>query len=288
MEDNEKRKTLQSMFKEKGIEFILVQFIDINGGPKVKQVPINYLDDIIDEGAGFAGAAAVGLGQGPENHDIMARIDPDTIQQLPWKPNVAIALSNIFVDGKLWPYCCRNNLERMIDLFAKEGYVLNSGWEPEHFLVVRNQDGAIQTWDPLGIDVLKKPCYDFRGISQAMDYLQEIIRYGNQMGFEIYQSDHEDANGQYEINFGWSNSLNAADKLILFRMMAGQVAIKYGAICTFMAKPFEDQTGSGAHLHFHVADVKTGKNLFKLSPGEDDWKGLGVSKTGIYYIGGLL
>ncbi len=218
----------------------------------------------------------------------MARVDIDTIQKIPWESNVAIAGSNIYVDGKLWPYCCRNNLQRMVNLFAEEGYVLNGGWEPEHFLIERNSDGTIKPWDPLGIDVLKKPCYDFRGMSQAMDYLQELIQFGNQMGFDIYQSDHEDANGQYEINFGWSNVLSAADRLILFRIMAGQVAIKYGATCTFMAKPFNDQTGSGAHFHFHIADAKTGHNLFKLSKGEKDWKGLGISRLGIYYIGGLL
>ena len=288
MENNEKIETIKKMLEKKGIEFLLVQFIDINGGSKIKQVPIKFLDDAIGQGAGFAGGAVVGLGQGPESHDLMARVDIDTIKQLPWKLNTAIASSNIFVDEKKWPYCCRNNLERMMDLFAEEGYILNGGWEPEHFLVIRNPDGTIKPWDPLGIDVLKKPCYDFRGISQAMDYLQEIIQYGNQMGFEIYQSDHEDANGQYEINFSWSDAISASDKLVLFRIMAGQVAIKYGAICTFMPKPFDDQTGSGAHFHFHVANAKTGLNLFKLPSGENDWKGLGVSKLGIYYIGGLL
>jgi glutamine synthetase len=176
----------------------------------------------------------------------------------------------------------------MLDEFAKEGYMYNGGFEPEHFLVQRNEDGGIKVWDPLGIDVLAKPCYDFRGICQAMDYLQEIIRYGNQMGFEIYQSDHEDANGQYEVNFGWTDALHAADRLTLFRMMAGQIANKHGAVCTFMAKPFGDKTGSAAHLHFHVADAATGKNLFPLGEGEEDLKGLGISKLATYFIGGLL
>jgi len=108
------------------------------------------------------------------------------------------------------------------------------------------------------------------------------------MGFGVYQSDHEDANGQYEVNFDWSDAVKASDRLIHFRMMTGQIALKYGAIATYVAKPFKDKTGSGAHLHFHLADVKTGKNIFPLEDGQTDWKGLGISKTALHYIGGLL
>ncbi len=288
MTDHEKREVVRAQLKKEGIEFILAQFVDIHGGPKVKQVPVECFDDILDGGAGFAGAAVWGVGQGPESHDLMARADIETFKQLPWRPNVAIVNCDLFVDDQPWGFCPRTNLKRMLDVFAKEGYLYNGGFEPEHFLVMRNPDGSIRAWDPLGIDTLAKPCYDFRGMCQAMDYLQDIIRYGNQLGFEIYQSDHEDANGQYEVNFGWTDILHAADRLVLFRMLAGQMAVKYGATCTFMAKPFADKTGSAAHLHFHVADVNTGANLFPMKPGEKDWKGMGLSKTAIHFVGGLL
>lgn len=281
------REKVRSKLKDKGVEFILASFVDIYGSPKVKQVPVYCFDDIIDDGAGFAGGAVWGMGQGPESHDMMARADLKTFVQLPWRPNVAVVSSDIFVDDSPWPYCCRTNLKRMMDLFAAEGFVLNGGFEPEHFLVQKQEDGTLTHWDPLGIDNLAKPCYDFRGMCQSMDYLQDVIRYGNEMGFEIYQSDHEDGNGQYEINFGWSDALTSADRLVQFRMMAGQLANKYGATATFMAKPFEGRTGSAAHFHFHVADAETGKNLFPLNGGSD-LKGLGLSETAIYYIGGLL
>lgn len=279
---------IMNKMKGDGIEFILAQFVDINGSVKVKQVPVECFEGIVEDGAGFAGAAVWGMGQGPHSHDLMGRADMDTYRRLPWKPNVAVFNTNLHVDGEPHPYCPRGNLLRMTELFAREGYVLNCGFEPEHFLVVRNPDGTIKIWDPLGIDTLAKPCYDFKGMCQAMDYLQDIIRYGNQLGFEIYQSDHEDANGQYEINFGWTNALHSADRLTLFRMMTSQVAAKYGCLATYMAKPFNDKTGSGAHLHFHVADVETGRNLFPLGPREEDAKGLGLSRLALYYIGGLL
>ncbi|WP_419659201.1 glutamine synthetase 3 (Glutamate--ammonia ligase III) [Desulfosarcina variabilis str. Montpellier] len=286
--DVEKREVVRKQLEAQGIEFILAQFVDIHGSPKVKQVPVECFDDIVEDGAGFAGGAVWGMGQGPESHDLMARADLDTFCQLPWKQNVAIASCDLYVDNEPWPYCPRNNLQRMMDLLATEGYLLNGGFEPEHFLVDKGPDGRIRAWDPQGVDVLAKPCYDFKGMCQTMDYLQDIIRFGNQMGFGIYQSDHEDANGQYEINFGWTNALHTADRLVRFRMLAGQTAAKYGATATFLAKPFDDKTGSGAHFHFHIADAQTARNLFPANGDGSDSKGLGLSDTAIYYIGGLL
>ncbi len=283
----EKREQVREQLKDQGIEFILAQFIDIHGSPKVKQVPVDCFDDVVDDGAGFAGSAVWGMGLGPEDHDLMARTDLATYTQLPWQPNVALACTDLYVDNQPWPYCPRNNLKKMLGRLAEKGFTLNGGFEPEHFLVERDENG-IKPWDPLKIDTLAKPCYDFKSMAQSMDYLQDITRYGNQMGFGVYQSDHEDANGQYEVNFDWSDAVTASDRLVHFRLMTGQIAQKYGAVATYMAKPFENKTGSGAHLHFHIADVETGKNLFPLEKGETDWKGLGLSKTALYYVGGLL
>ncbi len=284
------REEVRKGLEEAGIKFLWAQFVDIHGSPKVKQVPIDAFDDIIDDGAGFAGGAVWGVNQGPHSHDLMARADISTFRQLPWQPNTASAQSNLHVDEKPWPSCARVNLLRMIDLFAKEGYVLNGGWEPEHFLVLKNEDGSISGWDPLGIDTLSKPCYDARGIAQATGYLQDLMQSCAEVGLFVYQCDHEDANYQYEINWQWEDMLTASDMAVFFHMMAPQIANKYGAICTFMAKPFADKTGSGNHLHFHVADVKTGENLFPLKEGEKDWKDdrLGYSKLAYHFIGGIM
>ena len=283
----EKKDAVRKDLAEKGIEYILAQFVDVHGSPKAKQVPVSCFDDVVEDGAGFAGAAVWGMGLGPQSHDLMARTDLDTYTQLPWLPNVALASCDLFVDKKPWPFDPRTNLKRMLEILADKGMVFNCGFEPEHFLVVKDGD-KIKIWDPEGIDTLPKPCYDFKGMCQSMDYLQDVIRYGNQMGFGIYQSDHEDANGQYEINYDWTHATEACDRLVHFRMMTGQIAKKYGAIATYAAKPFEDKTGSGAHLHFHLADKETGNNLFLLNSGEEDWKGLGMSKTAMHYVGGLL
>ena len=283
----EKMEIVRQELAENGIKYILAQFVDIDGCPKVKHVPVDCFEDVVEDGAGFAGAAVWGMGLGPESHDLMAKTDLDTYIQLPWQNNVALASCDLFVDNAPWPFCPRTNLRRMLKLLAEKDMILNGGFEPEHFLVERTDNG-IKPWDPNGIDTLTKPCYDFKGMCQSMGYLQDVTRYGNAMGFGVYQSDHEDANGQYEINYDWTDALHAADRLIHFRMMTSQVAQKYGAIATYLAKPFEDKTGSGAHLHFHVAKLSTGENLFPLKRGEEDWKGLGLSKTAIHYVGGLL
>jgi len=270
---------------EEGIEFLLAQFVDIHGAARVKMVPASALDTMIDDGAGFAGAAVWGLGQGPHSHDMMARIDLDSYTPLPWMPNTARFAGDLFVDGKPHPYCPRTILKRVLAEVRDKGYVFNVGMEPEHFLVTRDENGSIRPWDPDKVDKLTKPCYDFRTMAPAMDYLQEIITSLNGLGWGVYQADHEDANGQYEINFDYTDALTTADRITFFKMATSQIAKKYGAIATHMAKPFSDQTGSGLHVHFHLADVKTGEGVFR---DDSDPRGLGCSEKGYHFVGGIL
>jgi len=268
-----------------GIQFILAQFVDIHGAAKVKMCPVETLDTLVDEGAGFAGAAVWGMGQGPHSHDMLARIDLDSYTPLPWAPRIARFAADLFVDGQVHPYCPRQNLKQMLAKAAAKGFVFNIGIEPEHFLVVRTPSGGIEPWDPAGIDKLSKPCYDFKAMSQAAEYLKEITQACNALGWGVYQADHEDANGQYEVNFHYTEAGVTADRYTFFKMMTSQIAPKYGAIATHMAKPFSGRTGSGAHLHYHLADLKTGENLFT---DEADPRGFGLSKLAYHFLAGVL
>ncbi len=135
------------------------------------------------------------------------------------------------------------------------------------------------------MDNRSKPCYDFKGISPAMGYLQDLTNYCNQLGWGVYQTDHEDANGQYEVNFMYTDALTTADRFTFFKMMTSQVATKYGAIATHMPKPFSNRTGSGAHIHFHLAKADGGENVFTDLA---DKRGLGLSKTAYHFLGGIL
>ena len=278
------REDVRQRMQEDGIEYLLTQFVDINGSPKAKMVPVSHYDDVIDEGAGFAGAALPGMGQGPHSHDMLARIDLDSYTPLPWKEGVARFASDLFVDGQPFMNCPRQNLKRVLSRVREEGYIFYVGIEPEHFLVTRNEDGSISVWDPNHIDNLDKACYDFKGIANVMDYLRDMMEGMRRIGWDVYQSDHEDANGQYEINFVYTDALTTADRYTFFKMMSSQYAQKYGAIATHMAKPFTDRTGSGGHIHFHLADVATGENLFL---DEQDPQGLGLSRLAYSFIGGI-
>ncbi len=279
------REQIRKQMAKDGIEFILAQFVDIHGTAKVKMVPVDSFDDMIDDGAGFAGGAVWGVGQGPHSHDMLARIDLESYTPLPWMPNTARFAADLFVDGDSYPFCPRTNLKRVLGQVREQGYLFNVGMEPEHFLVARDADGSIQPWNPDLADTLIKPCYDYRSMAPAMDYLQELTRSLNGLGWGVYQTDHEDANGQYEINFDYQDALTTADRITFFKMATSQIAKKYGAIATHMAKPFADQTGSGLHVHFHMADGETGEGVFEDS---SDKRGLGCSELAYHFIGGVL
>ena len=286
------REQMHERLRQDNIEFLLAQFVDIHGSAKVKMVPAGELDNMVDTGAGFAGAAVWGVGQGPHSHDMLARIDLDTYTPLPWMPNTARFAANLFVDDEPYSFCPRTNLCRVLGELREQGYVFNVGMEPEHFLVTRDEDGSISPWDPDGVDSLAKPCYDFRSMAPAMAYLQELTSSLNKLGWGVYQTDHEDGNGQFEVNFDYQNALTTADRITFFKMATSQVAKKYGAIATHMAKPFSDRTGSGLHIHFHLASVESGEHVFLSGENvfldESDRRGLGLSETAYHFLGGVL
>ncbi|HEY7314980.1 MAG TPA: type III glutamate--ammonia ligase [Gemmataceae bacterium] len=279
------RSVLKIQLQKDGVDYLLVQFVDIHGAAKVKMVPREMLDAVADAGAGFAGGAVWGMGQNAASHDMMARIDPSTCTLTAWAPGLARFAADLYVDGRPFAYCPRVNLKRVLAEVRTAGYVFNVGVEPEHFLVARGDDGRIAPWDPARVDTLVKPCYDFKGLSAAYDYLRDMNEALRKLGWGVYQADHEDANGQYEINFHYADALTTADRFIFFKMLAGEIARKYGAIVTFMPKPFSDRTGSGAHLHYHLADAETGRNLFA---SDRDARGLGLSELAYHFLGGVL
>ena len=278
------REEVRQRMQDDGVQYLLTQFVDINGAPKVKMVPASHLDDVIDEGAGFAGAALLGMGQGPHSHDMLARVDLDSYTPVPWKDGLARFASDLYVDDEPHMFCPRQNFKRVLSEVRDKGYEFYIGIEPEHFLVTRASDGSIAVWDPNEIDTLDKPCYDFKGICNVLDYLRDMMDGMARVGWDAYQSDHEDANGQYEINFVYSDALTTADRYTFFKMMTSQFAQKHGAIATHMAKPFTDRTGSGGHIHYHMEDASTGDNVFL---DESDARGLGLSEMAYHFIGGI-
>jgi glutamine synthetase len=273
---------VRKIVKDNGIEFLFAQFVDMHGKPSAKLVPAHHLDDLLSEGAGFAGFAAGDIGQGPDDPDMIAMPDPTTLTILPWRPTVARFACNVTVEGKEWDYCPRTILRRSVAWAAEQGYELRVGAELEYFLLRRAADGSLELADPL--DTLDQPCYDMRALTRNLDFVSEVSRAVTDLGWDNYATDHEDANGQFEQNFQYSDALTTCDRAIFFRYMVESLAQQRGLIATFMPKPFAHLTGNGCH--FHVSLWKDGENVFDRDPSEDP-RGLGLSELGYNFIGGL-
>ena len=271
----------KEQIKEKGVEYIFCSFVELSGAPKAKLVPVTHLDEMIREGAAFAGFAAGDIGQGPHDPDIVSMPDLDSLTILPWRKNVAWVPGNVYVNGKPWPYCPRTVLARQLERLRQKGYIFHVGVEAEFMLLKKNGDGNYSPWDPL--DTIGKPCYDLRALYRNLDVMATLIRYMQELGWAPYANDHEDANCQFEINWLYSDALNTADRHTFFKWMVRTVAEQHGLWATFMPKPFQHLTGNGAHYHLSLADAETGRNLFL-----DDTQDYGLSQLGRWFMGGLL
>jgi glutamine synthetase len=273
---------VRKIVKDNGIEFLFAQFVDMHGKPSAKLVPAHHLDDLLSDGAGFAGFAAGDIGQGPHNPDMIAIPDPRTLTILPWQPNVARFACDITVEGEEWPYCPRTILRHALARAAEQGYELKVGAELEYFLVRRTEDGGIEIADPL--DTLDLPCYDMRALTRNLDFVTTVSKAITGLGWDNYATDHEDANGQFEQNFEFADALTTCDRAVFFRYMVESLAQQRGLIATFMPKPFSHLTGNGCH--FHVSLWKDGENVFTRDAAEDP-RGLGLSELAYNFIGGL-
>ncbi len=273
---------LRRAVSDAGIEFLFAQFVDMHAKPNAKLVPANHLNDMIEEGAGFAGFAAGDIGQGPDSPDLIAMPDISTFTRLPWRQNVARFASDVTVEGKEWPYCPRTILRSALARAAEKGYELKLGAELEYFLLRETADGGIELADPL--DTLEQPCYDMRALTRNLDFVMEVSKAVTSLGWDNYATDHEDANGQFEQNFAFAEALTTCDRAIFFRYMVESMAQERGLIATFMPKPFAHLTGNGCH--FHVSLWKDGVNLFERPPAEDP-RGLGLSELAYQFLGGL-
>ena len=272
----------KAFLKQNEVRYVLAQFVDIHGSAKAKSVPVEHLDMVLNDGAGFAGFALWGFGMGPEGPDYMAVGDLSTLSLIPWMPGHARIICNGTVRGKPYPYCARVAAKRQLARLAERGMTMFTGIEPEFMLLARAPDGSLGPCD--ATDTLEKPCYDYKGLSRATPCLDEMVTALRKVGIDVYQIDHEDANGQFEINFTYADALTSADNFIFVKMAASEIARKHGMIATFMPKPFSNRTGSGAHFHVSVGDSKT-KNLFY---DKSDRNQLGLSQLAYHFLGGLL
>jgi glutamine synthetase len=266
-----------------GIKYVLAQFVDIHGTAKAKAVPVAHLQSVLSEGAGFAGFAIWGVGIEPHGPDFMAVGELNTLSLVPWQPGMARIVCNGHVNGAPWAFDSRVTLKKQIERLSDRGWTLNTGLEPEFSLLKRNSlTGAIEPCD--GSDVLAKPCYDYKGLSRTRTYLEKLTESLRAVGIDVYQIDHEDANGQFEINYTYTDCLTSCDHYIFFKMAASEIANEMGMVCSFMPKPFAHLPGNGMHMHVSISNAG-GTNLFE---DKSDPQGLNLSTLAYHFLGGLL
>ncbi|NMD08473.1 MAG: type III glutamate--ammonia ligase [Phyllobacteriaceae bacterium] len=270
---------LEAYAKKNKINYFLFNFTDLFGNQRAKLVPAEMANRMQKSGAGFAGFATW-LDQTPAHPDVLVMPDPDAIIPLPWKPGVAWVAGDPWMSGKPLEQAPRLALKRLVEKYKKDNMVLMAGCEPEFHLV--NADGSAPS-DPR--DSQEKPCYDQAAIMRRLDVITEICTTMTQLGMKPYQNDHEDANGQFEINWDFNDALTTADQLCFFKFMVKQIAEKHGLRATFMPKPFINLSGNGCHAHLSVWDKSRKKNLFE---DNNDKEGMGLSQLAYNFIGGLM
>jgi glutamine synthetase len=241
---------LRERLAAQGVHTLLVQFTDLQGVAKGKWVPLEHLADVVATGAGFAGPSiwGTGLGRTGARSEYYARGDASTVQPLPWMPGYARIVGDGFVDGLPFDACPRQVLKRALAGLEVHGLSLRTGIEPEFFLLKRDGDRWLPADDH---DRLDKPSYDLKSLPRQGGLLHELSAALAGCGFDILQVDHEDAHGQYELNFAYGDALVSADRLMLFKLAAHALSEQRGLVFSMMPKPFANQPGSG--LHFHVS-----------------------------------
>ena len=268
-------KNLSSIAKIKKIKYFLISFVDLFGVLRSKLVPARAINEMQKNGAGFAGFATW-LDMTPADTDMFAIPDVDSLIQLPWNKEVGWLASDLWMNGKPVKTTPRVILKNQIDILSKKNLNMKSGVECEYFLIT--PDGT-QIAD--NRDVQSKPCYDQSALMRRYDLIKEICDGMIELGWGPYQNDHEDANGQFEMNWDYSDSLITADRHVFFKFMVKSLAEKHGLRATFMPKPFSSLTGNGCHAHISLWSGKTNKFL-------DNGDRYGLSKIAYNFLGGVM
>ena len=275
---------LTKFAKDNGIEYFMISFTDLFGGQRAKLVPARAIADMQEDGAGFAGFATW-LDLTPAHPDMLAVPDPEAAIILPWDKTIAWVPGNCVMEGEDVAQAPRNVLRRLISEAADEGMHVKTGIEAEFFLLTPDGKEISDKFD-----TAEKPCYDQQAFMRRLDVIREISDYMLEMGWGAYQNDHEDANGQWEMNWDYDDALKTADKHSFFKFMAKCVAEKHGYKATFMPKPIEGLTGNGCHAHISVWDAPGVDSKVNVFAGEGEGKTgeVGLSERGKNFLGGIM
>ena len=268
-------KSLLKIAKSKKIKYFLISFVDLFGVLRSKLVPAQAIDEMQKNGAGFAGFATW-LDMSPADSDMFAIPDPESLIQLPWNKEVGWLASDLWMNGKPVKASPRIMLKDQIAKLNLLNLKMKSGVECEYFLISEDGESIADARD-----IQSKPCYDQSALMRRYELIKEICDSMIELGWNPYQNDHEDANGQFEMNWDYSDCLVTADRQTFFKFMVKSLAEKHGLRATFMPKPFSNLTGNGCHAHVSLWDGKVNKFL-------DKGDRYGLSKIAYNFVGGLI
>ncbi len=275
------RDEIMKVIEEQNIRYFRLQFVDIFGFMKNVAIPLSQIEKALDGDMMFDGSSIDGFVR-IEESDMYLKPDYSTFTVLPWRNRDGVAAARIICDiyksdGTPFAGCPRVNLKRVLAEAKDLGYTMNVGTEAEFFLFEKEEDGSLgtKTNDVAGYFSLDPE-------DTANDCRREIIETLESMGFEVEASHHEVAEGQHEINFKYSDALQAADNTVTFKWVVKSIAKKYGLHATFMPKPIFGINGSGMHTNQSLFNLD-GTNAFFDEKGP-----LQLSETAYQYIAGSL
>lgn len=272
-----------SEVKEKNVTFLRLMFTDILGTLKNVEVPATeeQLEKILDNKMMFDGSSIEGFVRINES-DMYLYPDLDTWIIFPWgdeNGKVAGLICDVYNhDGTPFAGDPRGNLKRALTHMETTGFKsLNLGPEPEFFLFKLDEKGnpTLEVNDQGGY-------FDLAPTDTADNTRREIVNVLTGLGFEVEASHHEVAVGQHEIDFKYTNVLEACDNIQIFKLVVKTIAREHGLYATFMAKPKFGINGSGMHCNMSLFD-QDGNNAFYDPKGE-----LELSETAYHFLGGIL
>ena len=274
--------------REQGVDVVRVSYPDLIGVDRGRDVLLDELPAAVGHGLAFCRAVyhtspmgdVVPVQGGLEAGlpDITVRPDLATLTPLPWEPNAAWCLGDATTpDGEPAPESPRAVARRVADRLAGLGHTLICGPELEFFLCQQAADGS---WQRYANELGNVYVVGRKGDPQGL--LVHMLRQLRDAGLRVTAANHEFSPGQFEINLGHSELADAADRSFRLKSAVQEIARHRDLLATFMAKPFNDEGGSGFHVHVSISD-EGGANVFG-DPGGPD----GLSDLGRYAIAGVL
>lgn len=269
---------IKKVIKDEDVKFIRLQFADIFGMMKCITIASDQLDSVLSKGRTFDGSSIEGFAR-LEESDMVLVPDINTFCVLPFseKPaKTARIICDVYsTDGKPCECDPRYVLKKAVDHAKKLGYEVNIGPELEFFLfsMDENKRPVLNTSDNCGY-------FEVAPVDYGANCRNEICLALEKMGFEIEASHHENGKAQHEIDFKYCEALEAADKIMTFKLAAKAIASENNLYATFMPKPLFGSAGNG--LHINISLSKNGKNIMW---GKEEGN---LSDISMKFISGLL